>query len=149
MSIVPLSIPKSLHGNPTAALQWSQTVKTKNGDQLPLACPTATRAMIALMDMAAVQGGAACHFGGPSAFAETLAMMGPVAFSICWLSSLRPPAPKNGKPVLSARRLPNAVCSTHAMPGFRSNQSAASLSAESSSHTASMLGSKRSFVFRH
>lgn len=72
MSIQPLSVQKSLHGNPTSTLQWSQTVKTKNGESLSVACPTATRAMIALMDMAAVQGGAACHFGGPSAFAEMM-----------------------------------------------------------------------------
>src|SRR5690606_40929071 len=31
----------------------------------------ATRALIALMDLSAVNGGAACHWGGPSAMTET------------------------------------------------------------------------------
>jgi transketolase len=72
MSITPLSIRTQLHGNPTGELLWSQPVKTKSGAEIKVACPTATRAMVALMDMAAVQGGAACHFGGPSAFAEMM-----------------------------------------------------------------------------
>jgi transketolase len=75
MSVQPLSIQNQLHGNPTAPLQWSQTVKTLSGQSVEVACPTATRAMVSLMDMAAVQGGAACHFGGPSAFAEMLSSL--------------------------------------------------------------------------
>lgn len=72
MSLKPFSLPQKLHNNPTTALQWSTTVKTADGKTIPVACPTATRAMVALMDMAAVQGGAASHFGGPSAFAEIM-----------------------------------------------------------------------------
>lgn len=37
-----------------------------------LADPRATRALISLMDMNAVIGGAACHYGGPAAFAELM-----------------------------------------------------------------------------
>ena len=37
-----------------------------------MADPRATRAMVALMDMNALHGGAASHFGGPSAFAELM-----------------------------------------------------------------------------
>jgi transketolase len=72
MSITPLSVQNKLHGNPTAELMWSQPVKMHSGSTTQVACPTASRAMIALMDMAAVQGGAASHFGGPSAFAEIM-----------------------------------------------------------------------------
>lgn len=72
MSITPFSVQNKLHGNPTSELLWSQPVKTQSGQTLNVACPTASRAMIALMDMAAVQGGAASHFGGPSAFAEMM-----------------------------------------------------------------------------
>lgn len=71
-SIKPLSIKNKLHGNPSSALRWTHTVKTGSGENLEVACTRSTRAMIALMDMAAVQGGAACHFGGPSAFAEIM-----------------------------------------------------------------------------
>ncbi len=81
MSVRPFSLENRLHGNPTQALQWSQPVKTQAGQTLSVACPTATRAMIALMDMAAVQGGAACHFGGPSAFAEMMSSAFALFFS--------------------------------------------------------------------
>jgi transketolase len=72
MSISPLTVKNQLHGNPTSELTWSQPVKTRAGGTTQVACPTASRAMIALMDMAAVHGGAASHFGGPSAFAEIM-----------------------------------------------------------------------------
>jgi transketolase len=47
-------------------------VKVKNlaGKEVVVADPRATRALVALMDVHAVTGGAACHWGGPSAFAE-------------------------------------------------------------------------------
>ena len=41
-----------------------------SGEKLFAADPKATRALLALMDMSAVMGGAAAHWGGPSAFAE-------------------------------------------------------------------------------
>ncbi|RME15729.1 MAG: transketolase [Bdellovibrio sp.] len=45
---------------------------TYQGEELYLADPSATRAMVALMDMEAALGGAASHFGGPAAFAELM-----------------------------------------------------------------------------
>jgi len=74
-SIQPLPIKNKLHGNPSSAPQWSRPIKTSTGEEIPLSDPQAVRAMIALMDMGAVQGGAACHFGGPSAFAEIMASL--------------------------------------------------------------------------
>ncbi len=72
MSITPLTVQNKLHGNPTSELMWAQPVKTRQDKAINVPCPTASRAMIALMDMGAVQGGAASHFGGPSAFAEIM-----------------------------------------------------------------------------
>lgn len=56
--------------------QWAVKVMrdkdSHNQQQLLCADPRATRAMIALMDADALVGGAASHFGGPSAFAELM-----------------------------------------------------------------------------
>lgn len=71
-SIQPFQLPVKLHGNPKAPPTWSQTVKNQSGEAISVADTRATRAMISLMNMGAVQGGAACHFGGPSAFAEIM-----------------------------------------------------------------------------
>jgi len=68
----PLKIKSQLHDNPSGAPQWAQDVKIASGETLALPCPVATRAMVALMDMEAVIGGAASHFGGPAAFAEMM-----------------------------------------------------------------------------
>jgi transketolase len=62
---------QKLASNPTGPLQFAKSV-TFQGKQINLADPKSTRAMIALMDMNAVLGGAASHFGGPSAFAELM-----------------------------------------------------------------------------
>lgn len=72
MSVQPISIKNKLHDNPTTKPLWGVDVQTKSGETLTVASPTATRGIVALMDMSAVQGGAACHFGGPSAFAEIM-----------------------------------------------------------------------------
>ena len=42
----------------------------------------ATRLMIALMDMNATMGGAACHFGGPAGMAELMSAIHGVMFSV-------------------------------------------------------------------
>ncbi len=46
-----------------------------HSDKFKLADPKATRAMVALMDMNAVLGGAASHYGGPAAFAEIMSAL--------------------------------------------------------------------------
>lgn len=43
-----------------------------DGTQVELADPKSTRALVSLMDMFAVLGGAASHYGGPAAFAELM-----------------------------------------------------------------------------
>lgn len=69
--IGPISNLRSLAGDP-GPLKFKVKVKLKSGDELEVADPRATRAMVALMDAEAVMGGAASHWGGPAAFAELM-----------------------------------------------------------------------------
>ena len=50
--------------------KYFKEISLSSGEKLVVADPKATRALLALMDMSAVLGGAAAHWGGPSAFAE-------------------------------------------------------------------------------
>ena len=59
-----------LAGNPVSPPLFSTESSLKNGLKIKLSDPKAQRAMVALMDMQAVMGGAASHWGGPAAFAE-------------------------------------------------------------------------------
>ncbi len=67
-----LNIRPTLHGNPVGDPQFATQIKNKAGESVTLACPRSTRALVALMDMQAVIGGAASHYGGPAAFAEIM-----------------------------------------------------------------------------
>ena len=64
-------------GNP----KYSVKVKNGAGQEVVVADPRATRALVALMDVHAVVGGAACHWGGPAAFAEIMACIHAIMFS--------------------------------------------------------------------
>ena len=66
----PVPVKSKLSGNPNSAPIYAVEISTKNGEAIPLANPNHTRAMVAMMDMQAVMGGAASHWGGPAAFAE-------------------------------------------------------------------------------
>lgn len=68
----PIQIKTKLGGNPTQEPQFKSFVKAKDGKSIPVADPRATRALVSLMDMNAVLGGAASHYGGPAAFAELM-----------------------------------------------------------------------------
>lgn len=63
---------KKLATTPQNFPQFSVDAKLKNGTTIKCADPKATRAMVTLMDMNAVMGGAAAHYGGPAAFAELM-----------------------------------------------------------------------------
>ncbi|MFN8792229.1 MAG: transketolase C-terminal domain-containing protein [Bdellovibrionales bacterium] len=76
----PLSIPVKLAGNPTQDPQFHLTVPGPQGP-LKVADPRATRALVSLMNMHAVIGGAASHFGGPSALAELMAALHALVFA--------------------------------------------------------------------
>lgn len=67
---------------PTPALpRYTATVRDRAGQTVTLADPRATRALVALMDVHAVVGGAACHWGGPAAFAEVSSAVHGILFA--------------------------------------------------------------------
>ena len=68
--LAPLHFKSKLAATPASAPQYAVQVKNAAGADVTLADPRATRALVALMDVHAVVGGAACHWGGPAAFAE-------------------------------------------------------------------------------
>ncbi len=75
-----LVYPNPLAGNPGAP-QFAATVTRGDGASLAVADPVATRLMVALMDMNATIGGAACHWGGPAALAELMSSLHGVMFA--------------------------------------------------------------------
>src|SRR6187401_1258574 len=60
--------------------KYSVKVKNAEGKEVIVGDPRATRALVALMDVHAVVGGAACHWGGPAAFAEIMAVVHGIMF---------------------------------------------------------------------
>ncbi len=72
MTIHPILIKSKLAKTPKNDPRYAVKAQLKSGLDLAVADPRATRAMVALMDMQAVLGGAASHWGGPSAFAELM-----------------------------------------------------------------------------
>lgn len=68
--LAPLEITSRLAPTPSGPPRFAVTVRNRAGAAVTLADPRATRALVALMDVHAVVGGAACHWGGPAAFAE-------------------------------------------------------------------------------
>src|SRR3954469_704916 len=79
--LTPFSVKSKLASTPTAKPKYTKTVKNVNGHEVIVADPNATRALVALMDVHAVIGGAACHWGGPAAFAEIMAAVHAIMFS--------------------------------------------------------------------
>jgi transketolase len=68
--LTPLNLKSKLAPTPANPPKYSVRVKNAAGQDVVLGDPRATRALVALMDVHAVVGGAACHWGGPAAFAE-------------------------------------------------------------------------------
>lgn len=62
--------------------KYSVTIKSVTGQEVVAGDPRATRALVALMDVHAVVGGAACHWGGPAAFAEINSAIHALMFSV-------------------------------------------------------------------
>ena len=79
--LTPLHLKSKLAATPQAAPKYTATVKNAAGAEVTLADPRATRALVALMDVHAVVGGAACHWGGPAAFAEINAAVHGIMFA--------------------------------------------------------------------
>ncbi len=74
--ITPLKLKNKLASTPTKAPQYSVTLK----NNIVLADPCATRALVALMNQHATIGGAASHWGGPAAFAEIISAVHGIMF---------------------------------------------------------------------
>ena len=69
-----------LSNKKTKAPQFSLCLKDSEGISYHLADPRATRALLACMNMSAGLGGAASHWGGPSAFAEIMSALYALVF---------------------------------------------------------------------
>jgi transketolase len=78
----PLPPKTKLAPAPTRPPKYSVTIKNSSGEPVTVADPRATRALVALMNVHAVNGGAACHWGGPAAYAEMLAALHAIMFSV-------------------------------------------------------------------
>jgi len=79
MKALPLKI--KLAPTPKNAPKYSLKIKNTKGEEIVVADPRATRALVALMNQHATIGRAACHWGGPAAFAEMLAATHAIMFS--------------------------------------------------------------------
>lgn len=77
----PLALKSRLAGTPSSAPKHAVKVKNAAGADVTLADPRASRALLALMNLHAVLGGAACHWGGPAAYAEIIASIHGILFA--------------------------------------------------------------------
>jgi transketolase len=78
----PQSMKVKLAPTPANPPKYAVTLKSVTGQEVVAGDPRATRALVALMDVHAVVGGAACHWGGPAAFAEINAAIHALMFSV-------------------------------------------------------------------
>ena len=72
MPLKSLNLQSKLAKSPSNAPLYPIPVKNSKGEDVICGDPKATRALLALMNLGAVNGGAACHWGGPSAAAELM-----------------------------------------------------------------------------
>jgi transketolase len=79
--LAPLPLVSKLAATPSGPPRFSVKIKNAAGQDVLLGDPRATRAMVALMDLEAVNGGAASHWGGPAAFAEIMAAIHGLIFA--------------------------------------------------------------------
>ena len=80
-ALTPLKLKSKLAPTPKAAPKYSVAVKNSAGADVMLADPRASRALVALMNVHAVNGGAACHWGGPAGFAEIMSAIHGLMFA--------------------------------------------------------------------
>jgi len=77
----PLNIKSRLSATPTQPPRYAVTVRNTAGAEVLVADTRAVRSLVALMNIHAVVGGAACHWGGPAAFAEINAAIHAIMFA--------------------------------------------------------------------
>lgn len=71
---------QQLHDAASLVPQFSKTILNSNSDKVLCADPNITRALVAIMDMHSVIGGAASHWGGPAALAEGMSALHEIMF---------------------------------------------------------------------
>lgn len=76
----PISVKNKLAPHENKKPQFAVPIHLLDGHDIPAADPRATRALVALMDMYAVLGGAASHYGGPAALAELMSALHALVF---------------------------------------------------------------------
>ncbi len=80
-AIVPIKIKSKLASTPKKKPQFFKTIKDLRGQEVTLSDPDIVRSLVILMNQAAVNGGAAAHWGGPSAYAEIMSALHAIMFS--------------------------------------------------------------------
>lgn len=80
MSLKPLKISNKLSTSPESSPLYKVTIKDAAGSNIVCGCPNTTRGLVALMDLGAVNGGAASHWGGPAAAAEMMSATHAIMF---------------------------------------------------------------------
>ena len=70
----------ALHPAPQTEPKYSIAVTAADGSEHKCADPKASRSLLALMNLHAVNGGAACHWGGPAAMAESMSALHEIMF---------------------------------------------------------------------
>lgn len=75
-----LNLKSTLAPTPKNPPRHALDIKSINGGNDQLADPRAVRALLLLMNQHAVIGGAACHWGGPAAFAEIMSSLHAIMF---------------------------------------------------------------------
>lgn len=78
--ITPLQIKNHLAPSKNLKPHFAVTLKKSSGDPIEVSDPRAIRSLISLMDMNAVLGGAASHYGGPAALAEIWSVLHALTF---------------------------------------------------------------------
>jgi transketolase len=81
-ALAALKFKSKLASTPASPPRYSVRVRNAAGAGVVLGDPRATRALVALMDVHAVNGGAACHWGGPAAFAEIMSAIHGLMFAV-------------------------------------------------------------------
>jgi transketolase len=81
MSFTPLKTTVTLTNTPSQTPRYSSEVKNQAGETVNCGNPDITRALVALMDLGAVNGGAASHWGGPAAIAEAMSATHAIMFN--------------------------------------------------------------------
>jgi transketolase len=76
----PLEMTIKLHDAPSVKPLYSTQITSRSGEAITLADPKMNRVLVALMDHAAVNGGAASHWGGPAALAEAMSAIHAIMF---------------------------------------------------------------------